>query len=35
MEEKVGYEVRSEQLRHEAWDELEQRKRDGKMPYDL
>ncbi|KAK8099687.1 uncharacterized protein PG998_012928 [Apiospora kogelbergensis] len=35
MEERVGYEVRSEQLRHEAWDELEQRKRDGKMPYDL
>ncbi|KAK7971466.1 hypothetical protein PG989_016482 [Apiospora arundinis] len=34
-EEKAGYEASSERLRQEAWDELEQRKRDGKRSYDL
>ncbi|KAK8876810.1 hypothetical protein PGQ11_001756 [Apiospora arundinis] len=33
-EEKAGYEASSERLRQEAWDELEQRKRDGKRSYD-
>ncbi|KAK8004803.1 hypothetical protein PG990_010840 [Apiospora arundinis] len=33
-EEKAGYEASSKRLRQEAWDELEQRKRDGKRSYD-
>ncbi|KAK8102161.1 hypothetical protein PG984_015307 [Apiospora sp. TS-2023a] len=32
--ERADYEARSERLRQEAWDELEQRKRDGKRVFD-
>ncbi|KAK6839214.1 hypothetical protein PG987_005080 [Apiospora arundinis] len=33
-EEKAGYEASSERLRQEAWDELGQRKKNGKRSYD-